>query len=652
MKSAFAIALLVAVAGIVPQAHAVGNTATIKLMVAGSSALWQSMGLATYGFNGSSGNCPSGAVKPCFHYTSSSNFSLNDARPKNFATPPGSIATDTGQIWIVWDSHTTSSGSSTFSTPNVWAFIRVDSAVGVRCYFAHPRCYATAPSTWPTPAGNAGINSALWGADTDPNNCGGTCNGGSVVTAFQAATGVVIGAAASDIRPEDALWATCRANSALDTSTTLGLGYNSAIPAGQCPTSSTPKSNLAGTDIISKVNTGHTAHPIAFNLSGTDPYSGQAIPAFSTFQIGGEPVMIVGAVAKGGGTLASVNNVTDSQLQSVFSGANCNANAFKKPDGTTPGSDSLNVYQREALSGTMNTIEYTVFAYPDFSGTSQETGIDPSVDNPLSQACTAGGGTRKRGVGTGDIITGVWTDGTGALTDAIGYTFFSYGNVTNGTKSINDSGSFKYFTLNGVDPLFHKYASSAGSTFSQQDPGQPITDVGEIPGPTDNGTCTGTFPCPENKIWNGGLSFPNVRSGQYRAWSVLRYISDGANFATAKTLLTAAQSFAASTTPDFIPVAPVIAKPSAVPPVPPDPGLSLLRAHYQQIDNGGHHLGGAPVNDSTSAFGPDTGGDVGGCIEHALPATTQTAASVAQTDSTTNLVQNAPGSECAAFSTH
>ena len=45
MKSVFAVFLLTAVAGIVPQAHA---QTTVKVVIAGSSAMWQAMALAAY----------------------------------------------------------------------------------------------------------------------------------------------------------------------------------------------------------------------------------------------------------------------------------------------------------------------------------------------------------------------------------------------------------------------------------------------------------------------------------------------------------------------------------------------------------------------------------------------------------------------------
>src|SRR2546425_13074079 len=57
------------------------------------------------------------------------------------------------------------------------------------------------------------------------------------------------------------------------------------------------------------------------------------------------------------------------QLQQAFSGVKCSGNVF-----AGGGAGDIQVYLREPLLGAMNTTEYTVFRYPDFSGNSQETG--------------------------------------------------------------------------------------------------------------------------------------------------------------------------------------------------------------------------------------------------------------------------------------
>src|SRR5215475_7563400 len=177
MKTAFATLLLVAIAGVTQSAQAT-DKATIKLAVAGSSALWQVMGLATY----NNTHCPSGAVTPCFHWTGT--LSLTDKRPQTFGG--GTAAVDSGGTWIVWDSKTTTTGTVVNHMPNVWVFTKVDSAVGDRCYFAHPRCFIGGTVSG---AGGGQISAGLWGADTDPAT---TVDGPTVAAAFAAATGVVI----------------------------------------------------------------------------------------------------------------------------------------------------------------------------------------------------------------------------------------------------------------------------------------------------------------------------------------------------------------------------------------------------------------------------------------------------------------------------
>src|SRR5207302_5273923 len=115
-------------------------------------------------------------------------------------------------------------------------------------------------------------------------------------------------------------------------------------------------------------------------------------------------------------------------------------------------------------------------------------------------------------------------------------------------------------------------------------------------------SCAATFPCPESAIWKGGQSFPNVRSGAYRQWSLVRLVSNGTALANAKVLIASAQQSAVTTVPDFIPAVKTLT----------DPGLQLYRSHYTQV-------GIAPSNLATN----DRGGDEGGCIVTASSAATK-----------------------------
>jgi len=569
MKTIFAALVLLATSCLPVHAQAV------KVMLAGSSAMWQSMALAAY--NG--GACVSGGTAPCFHYTAK-NFNLSDTRPTVLS---GTTAVDQGNIWIVWDSNTT--------TTNVWAYIRVDSGVGVRCYFAQPRCNVNI-SSFPTP-GNL-IATAVWGdgsSDTTPP--------ANIISVFTSGTQKV-NAAATDIRPEDALFATCRANSSLGGGTDglAGLGYG-VNNSGVCPAFGANLAHLVGTDILSAYPASTaTAHPIAFNISGHDPFTNTAIPAATTLSVGAAPIIFITART---GALANVTNATDAQVQQLFGGINCDASVFGSSF-----SGTIQAYLREPLSGTMNTTEATVFRYPDASGGSQEANVN--ANNPLSKPCLAGG-SRFRGVGTGEVVNWVLNSNADNGTDGVAYTFFSYGNVS----SIANNANYGYLTLNGVDGIFHQY----GSTI---DPGQPAT-AGVLPAAANlPATCAGGFPCPESKIWSGNLSFPNLRNGSYRAWSVLRIVSNGTGLSAASLLATGAQAYATTSTPDFVPAKKVGST---------DPGLALLRSHYTQE-------GVAPVNLATTG---DKGGDMGGCILSSTGA-------VSTSDTTTKLAQRALGTGC------
>ena len=575
MKSVLAVLLLTASLGLATQADA----QVVKVMIAGSSAMWQSMALAAYNKRA----CTSGGTAPCFHYTSGSNFNLNDTRP---AIKGGTTQADKGGVWIVWDSA---------ASPNVWAYIKVDSAVGDRCYFGQPRCNVNV-SAFPA-VGNA-ISSTLWGDGTSD-----TLPPAAVQALFTGATGPSVNTAATDIRPEDALFATCRANSALGGGVDLlaGLGYNSHNTSGKCPTTS-DLAHLQGADILSGYPASTaTAHIIAFNISGTDPFSGLAIPVATTVPVGAAPIIFITART---GALAGVKNASDSQLEQVFSGKQCTGSVF-----LGGGASNIQVFLREPLSGTMNTTEATVFRFPNITGASQETKVNAA--NPLTNSPCTTGGTRWRSIGTGEEVKFVQNShAIGAGVDGIGYTFFSYGNVS----SIANNPNYGYLQLDGIDGIFHKY----GSTI---DPGQPA-GVGVLPAAANlPAACGGAFPCPESKIWSGNLSFPNLRNGSYRAWSILRIVSDGTALANARLLATGAQTFVVTTVPDYVPAQRVgIA----------DPGLALLRSHYTQA-------GVAPVN--ISGLG-DKGGDMGGCILSSTGVT-------ATTDTTTKLAQGNFGSSCA-----
>jgi len=574
VKSIFAVIVLTAIVGIVPQAQA----QTFKVVLAGSSALWQTLALGAY----NNGTGITGATAPTFHWTSASNsVNLTDTRP----TP---VNNDAGTIWVVWDSA---------ATPNVWVFDKVDSVVGDRCYFAQPHCNVNGPASVFSVAGAAQISSTLWGADTNlPSNIQALLTSGTFVTA-----------AATDIRPEDAAFAACRVNSKLGAGTAGGaasdkldgLGYNANNAAGVCPqyVKGGNQNRLVGSPILSGYPASTSqANVLAFNITGKDPFNGTTIPGYTVTAVGAAPIVFITERDKG--QLTNVTNATEGQLQEVFSGKNCDASAFGSG---FSGGFAINL--REPLSGTMNTTEATVFrrptVYPDaVLGVSQEANVNGAVNNPLKAqtgTCLSGAGKRYRAIGTSEEVKSVQNSGANYGTDGIGYTFFSYGNV----KGIADSTAYGYLQLNGIDPIFQTY----GSTL---DPGQP-TIAGALPG-TSNlpATCAGgagNFPCNEAVIWKNGFSFPNLRNGTYRAWSLLRLVATGTASTNAAALAKASNQFVVSSVPDYVPFGAYTVGGTA------DLGLKLLRSHYQQLDGGGNKIGTGTIGNS-----PEVGGDMGGYI--------------------------------------
>ncbi len=584
MKLMFVVLWLTAIVCIVPQAQA---GPTIEVTIAGSSAMWQTMALGAYNL-ACAGKDPCATVSGIQggHWTSNGNVvDLTDTR-----VAPNNV--DAGTIWIVW----------TPGATKVWSFNKVDSVVGDRCYFAQPHCTVSGTEANLSGTGSNKIASNLWG-----DNSVDQALPAKVQSIFTAGTPVSV--SATDIRPEDAAFAVCRANSKLGAGTAGGgssdgldgLGYNNNIPSGVCPATFGTSGGLASqSDYVgSAIASGYpgstaTANVLSFNITGDDPITGTAIPAFSVVRVGLEPIVFV--VEHDKGQLTGATEATDKQLQQVFSGADCNGSEVGGVGG------GIGVFLREPLSGTYNTTEATVMRKPSIYpgailGVSMETGVEAT--NPLkAKPCAGGGGTRSRAIGTSEEVESVQNSGANLGTDGIGYTFFSYGNV----NSIANKSAYGYLQLNGattagtfVDPIFASYSGG--------DPGEPGNGV--LPAAANlPASCENAFPCPENEIWTGGLSFPNVRKGDYPSWSIVRLVSNGTPLGAAKALVTHSQGFVVTSVPDYIPATKTTAGGIT------DPGLTIQRSHYQQYDGAGNFLGAAPVN----AVAKEAGGDMGGFI--------------------------------------
>src|SRR5215469_1686040 len=349
MKLVFAALVLVtAISTLAPSASAAANGVVIT---SGSSALWQTMALAAY----NTGKCvvPKKGLT-CAHYTDYASFELHDTRP-GIRVKGTADNVDKGDVWIVWDNT---------AGPNVWAYLKVDSVVGNRCFFANPACNIQAPSCYNWSSAGQKISSTLWGSDTanPPVN---------VQTLFKNGTGTKVNSAGTDIRPEDAAWAECRVNSKLGNGSVNGgagfgdgldgLGYNSNNASGKCPafsTTNTTNGPLIGTAIASGYpGSTSTANVLAFNISGHDPFTNALVTTYTVTSVGASPVTFV--YSRTAGLTGQTLSASSDTLQNLFGGEVCNASIFNASL-TGP----INAYLREPLSGTMNTTEATVLRRP------------------------------------------------------------------------------------------------------------------------------------------------------------------------------------------------------------------------------------------------------------------------------------------------
>jgi hypothetical protein len=532
---------------------------TLQVLTAGSSAQFgpfavAAFALATTGgasafhYTVKSGACPG---TTCYAY-------LNDSRSVTVSGVKHTVPPEPGNLWVVW------------STNGVWAYLSVDSTVGVRSFAAVPRATLVMAALASMPL-SATTNFPYWSD--------GKKDTAMTSTVYAALNNHAITAANTDIRPEDALFAT---NRALNT-----LGYGAVAD---------PRSGHSGQFLIGNPIESHfsaaIANPVSFAIAGgADPFSGTVGPALITIPVGAAPIVFVASKATGS-TVTNASNITTANAASLFSGVgNCAAALVTGATGI------IDPVLREPLSGTMNTTEYTVFVP---GGHSQETGITPPTvgtnKNPLALPC--GTGFRYRGVGTGDVVNNVI-----ATPNTLGYAFFSYESVGGGK---ND----RYLEYNGVDPLYPTTHTYAGAL-----PTCPIV--------------SGVYSCPITPTT--GLSFPNLRKGTYTAWSIYRLITDSAGSTNANTLVAKAQALVDNNIPDFVPFTPVCATSASGL---NDPGLDVYREHFVPstiatipdtvtITPNDGSLGAtvtcrtirATLPALTLGGGTEAGGDVGGIIQ-------------------------------------
>jgi ABC-type phosphate transport system substrate-binding protein len=550
---------------------------TAHVVGAGSSAqfLGTMIGMSQLAANNLGGQCQ-------YHWTKKGALNAHDNRDNL-----GRILDENGNLGIVWLADC-GDGTGNTNITSVWLDGQFDSTVGVRLFSAQQKAPTAGPGATVYLNGTTGgtlsdglvFPNGLW-AD---NKADIAIPAGLVTFIGNTTPGSLhVNMGLTDIRPEDALAATTRAKAVLNTTTYSGLGYQG--PTGQI-----------GAPIFT-AQSGSTANltPIGFALSGgNDPINaGVPVPAYTTFPVGAAPMVfamnhtgsanpiVTNMVSgiKGDGTA----NVAGSyKLANLFDGTtSCDTNnaAFGGPnDGN---GTALTLWAREPLSGTMNTTEYTVFRTIGNTSDSQEKGvINPTRApyNPMNLNCPNKGG-RQRRVGNGQVLSAI-----NSTADSFGYFFFSFANAATVNGSAANASNFNYLTLDGVDPI--------GLSTTNQ----------ELP------FCSATL-CPASQ-WTGGLSFPSLRNGTYKAWSLYRWLVYNTNNDPLGPggLVDSIQDNIDTTVADFVPFETTSGH----------DGLEVYRSHFTQSGKAGNNGNATPANTldggNTLGGGPEAGGDEGGAM--------------------------------------
>ncbi|WP_446744586.1 hypothetical protein [Silvibacterium acidisoli] len=534
----FAVVLIALTAG--------ANAQTVVFNAVGSSAQFLELGQAA---GSATSGSPAGLGATCVW----SNNQGSDPTHAIQVTDPTTSQTETGNSWIAWTPNSSRSCTSVDSTTQIYVFLQTDSVIGDRCFFNGCK-FGTSES----PSGSAPDNLIFPAGSTTPEIS-------LTPDVWTAVNNSVQNAAATDIRPEDAAFATQRALASCDatiqTSTGAdsgyrGLGYSSG-----------------GTPVESEYSSS-TFHITNFTFNANSK--------FTVTPLGAVPVVVIvhPSDTTGFGS-RSFTNITRANLSNYLDGLWGNTSHV-----ITGSNAPTTVVVREPASGTYNTMEFAVpntvarLVSQDV-GKNQPTGQNACSGgvalNPLNLENTDGG-YRNRAIGTGQEISVVENltapvSGNPQEPNSIGYAFWSTANFAAATTA-----NAKYIQVDGVDPIETTYATA-----------------GVLP-TTANGTL--------NKV-----TFANINNGTYPIWSLLRLVSATPAPAAVTSIATAAQGFVATTTqPDFVPFT----------------GLTVLHSHFTPpgITYPSASTTSTPTPNNGGACGTEAGGDVGGVILASTSCTT------------------------------
>jgi hypothetical protein len=503
--------------------------------------------------------------------------SLNSGSTMNAVDNRFGPTTESGNVWVVWGRGTGTCLAPTGSY-SIYMYTNLDSVLGDRGYFE------VDPGAGGCAAGPGYCqNLILVAADSNPSTPDNILNANPTAghTFTDTAGGipsVVVSAlnnhhwnfAGTDIRPEDAKYATFRALSACNAAiyrqpfdqilrSTSGLGYSN------------------GNSFTDDFSAGKSFHLLDFNISGNDPINTSGVvPNFAVSVVGAQPIIVaVGPLS--GGTNTGVQLATDVPayvLSNFMLGVLGRATDLLGPTQAWP----VSALVREPLSGTYNTFEYSNINSSQFHNSQDQFNCGPTPGNPLHLVSMNGAFTkganafRRRVIGTGQM-TAQLQAGTES-DERIGYFFWGAANIAGLTN-------VKYLTVNGVDPIQNTYSN------------------GVMPASGATGD-----PCSGTVVGCSAVTFKGLNSGAYPIWSALRVVSQSPVPAGITSLIAAAQTLNSAQF-DFVPLS----------------SLNVWRSHYYMpaigintAANGGGIASGTDLCNPAVGALPEQGGDAGGAI--------------------------------------
>lgn len=464
----------------------VSNAQTIQFLGGGSSALFLELGQAA--------QSSASTATPCV-WTAKSGASI---LARDDRTSP--TTDEQGNFWVTWGK-----GTGTCAAPagayNIYSYMQLDSVVGDKCFFmVNSSTLSGCIQVLTVAAGTAGADLLQSGTMFGPD----TPIPATIISALNGKRFFVSG---TDIRPEDAKFAskrmftTCgtaltREPFGASTYSTAGLGYQTSVTG-------------VGQKVLSDFST-KLFNVIDFNITGSDPITGKAVRAYNVTTVGAQPIVVAVSPASDP-SIGDATDINTETLAGFLDGTSGRTTDLQGPTTTA----AVTVLVREPLSGTYNTMEYSV---PNSvqSRTSQDAGnCNGTVvhSNPMNIASANGkvaGAARKRVIGTGEMVAELQA----ATTPTLGYFFWSSANAAKFT-----SANGKYLTVNGVDPLANSYS---------------VTN--------------GVFPTGTNL---SQVTFEHLNAGDYPIWSALRLVSTSPTPAGVTNLVAGAQTLN-STQNDFV----------------------------------------------------------------------------------------------------